>query len=215
MASVPGMDWSSYGSFVVFAVLLIVVPGADFAVVTRNVVAGGRYRGAWTSAGVATSNAVQGLAAALGLGTVILRSQPLFEAVRWAGVAYLGYLGVQALRSAVRGAQPRARAGSTTPGRVAVAGWRQGFLSNITNPKVLAFYLAVLPQFLTPGSPAAQILALALTHSVLGLLWLLLVVAALDRARDWSARRPVRRALDAVTGTVLLGLSARLATEHR
>lgn len=209
------VNWSSYGSFVVFAVLLVLIPGADFAVVTRNAVTGGRRRGAWTSVGVATSNAVQGLAAALGLGAVILRSQPLFEAVRWAGVVYLGYLGLQALRSAVRGGDPGTPSGAVAPGREAMVGWRQGFLSNITNPKVLAFYLAVLPQFLSPGSATAQILVFALTHAVLGLLWLLVLVAALDRARGWLARRPVRRALDAVTGTLLLGFSVRLATGQR
>ncbi|HEV2087719.1 MAG TPA: LysE family translocator [Cryptosporangiaceae bacterium] len=209
------MDWSSYGSFVAFAVVLVLIPGADFAVVTKNAVAGGRRRAAWTSVGVTTSNIVQGLAAALGLGAVILRSQPLFEAVRWAGVAYLAYLGIQALRSAIRGAEPVGRPGPAAPGRVAMAGWRQGFLSNITNPKVLAFYLAVLPQFLTPGSRTVQVLAFALTHAVLGLLWLLLVVVALDRARGWLARPRVRRAMDAVTGTLLLGFSVRLATEHR
>ncbi|TFV58566.1 LysE family translocator [Geodermatophilus sp. DF01-2] len=209
------MTWTTYGSFLIFAVALILVPGPDFAVTTRNTLAGGRTRGAWTAVGITTSNAVQGLAAAAGLGALVGRSQPLFEAIRWAGVAYLVYLGVQSLRAAVAGhhsldqhAHPDAR----PPQRL--AGWRQGFLSNITNPKVLVFYLAVLPQFLEPGSGVPTLVLLALTHAVLGLLYLLLLVAGMHRARAVLGRRPVRRALDAVTGTVLLGFGVRLATER-
>jgi threonine/homoserine/homoserine lactone efflux protein len=213
------MDWGSYGAFVVFAVLLVLVPGPDLAVVAKNTLAGGRQRGGWAGAGVASSNAVQGAAAALGLGAVILRTQPLFEAIRWAGVAYLAYLGVQALRDAIRPRTPapdRSAADRPPNGReVALGGWRQGFLSNITNPKVLAFYLAVLPQFLTADATVVQVLALAVTHAVLSLLYLQVVVAVLARGRQWLQRRPVRRTLDAVTGTVLVGFSAKLATESR
>src|SRR3954451_17319867 len=98
------MMWSSYGSFLAFAVVLVQVPGPDFAVVTKNTLAAGRWRGAWSAGGVATSNAVQGAAAATGLGAVITGAEPLFEAIRWVGVAYLLFLGAQAIRSAIRGA---------------------------------------------------------------------------------------------------------------
>ena len=122
--------------------------------VTKNTLASGRLRGAWSAGGVASSNAVQGAAAATGLGAVITRVQPLFAAIKWAGVVYLAFLGAQAIRSAitrqVRGARARRR-GPARDG-VALGGWRQGFLSNITNPKVLVFYLAVLPQFLGAGA---------------------------------------------------------------
>jgi len=208
------VTWATYGSFLVFAVALVLVPGPDVAVTTRNTLAGGRTRGAWTAVGITSSNAVQGLAAAAGLGALVVRSQPLFEVIRWAGVGYLAYLGVQALRSAVAGryAADELTAGTGTAQRL--AGWRQGFLSNITNPKVLVFYLAVLPQFLTPDSGVPTLVLLALTHAVLGLLYLLLLVAGMHRARAVLGRRRVRRALDAVTGTVLLGFGVRLATER-
>src|SRR5262245_28653799 len=98
--------WSSYGSFLAFAVVLILVPGPDFAVVTKNTLAAGRWRGGWSAGGVASSAAVQGVAAAAGLGAVIVRVEPVFTAIKWAGVVYLGYLGVQAVRSAIRGTYP-------------------------------------------------------------------------------------------------------------
>ncbi len=208
------MTWATYGSFLVFTVALVLVPGSDVAVTTRNTLAGGRTRGAWTAVGITSSNAVQGLAAAAGLGALVVRSQPLFEVIRWAGVGYLAYLGVQALRSAVAGRYPADELTAGTGTAQRLAGWRQGFLSNITNPKVLVFYLAVLPQFLTPDSGVPTLVLLALTHAVLGLLYLLLLVAGMHRARAVLGRRPVRRALDAVTGTVLLGFGVRLATER-
>ena len=208
------MTWATYGSFLVFTVALVLVPGPDVAVTTRNTLAGGRTRGAWTAVGITSSNAVQGLAAAAGLGALVVRSQPLFEVIRWAGVAYLAYLGVQALRSAVAGRYPADELTAGTGTAQRLAGWRQGFLSNITNPKVLVFYLAVLPQFLTPDSGVPTLVLLALTHAVLGLLYLLLLVAGMHRARAVLGRRRVRRALDAVTGTVLLGFGVRLATER-
>jgi threonine/homoserine/homoserine lactone efflux protein len=216
------MSWSKYTEFLAFAVVLIVIPGPDFAVVTKNTLVGGRRRGRWTALGVSSSNLVQGSAAAAGLSALIVRVQPLFEAIKWAGVAYLAYLGVQALRSARRGEyaplddDDAQKTGQKTGQKTAqnVAGWRQGFLSNITNPKVLVFYLAVLPQFLTPGAGLGWLLVLAWSHAVLSLCYLLVLVTGLHSARRLLMRRKVRRTLDAATGAVLLGFGARLATEH-
>jgi threonine/homoserine/homoserine lactone efflux protein len=219
------MSWSKYAEFLAFAAVLVLIPGPDFAVVTKNTLVGGRRRGRWTALGVSSSNLVQGTAAAFGVSALIVRIQPLFEAVKWAGVGYLAYLGAQAIRSALRGQyQPadeadKADGGGRAKARVkarasGLAGWRQGFISNVTNPKVLVFYLAVLPQFLTPGASLGWLLALAWSHAVLGQSYLQLLVTGLHGARRLLMRRKVRRGLDATTGAVLLGFSARLATEH-
>src|SRR3954471_7261462 len=209
--SVVVVTWQTYGSFVLFAAVLVLVPGPDFAVVARNALTAGRRRGAGAAAGVASSNAVQGALAVIGLGALIVAAQPVFTAVKWAGVAYLLWLGVQALRSARRGHYPDRPADGS--GGTAVAGWRQGFLSNITNPKVLVFYLAVLPQFLGARAPVWALLLFALSHAVLSLVYLLLLVRGLARARRLLARRRVRRSLDAATGVALLGFSVRLAVD--
>jgi threonine/homoserine/homoserine lactone efflux protein len=208
------MSWSKYGEFLVFAVLLVLIPGPDFAVVTKNALAGGRRRGSWASAGVATSNFVQGTAAACGLSAVIMRAQPVFEAIKWAGAAYLVFLGAQAIRSAIRGRYELSDGGQSAAAGRPFVGWRQGFLSNITNPKVLVFYLAVLPQFLVPGASPGWLLALAWSHAALSLAWLLTLTAALHRLRGLLLRRGLRRGLDATTGAVLLGFSARLAVDR-
>lgn len=203
------MTWSTYASFLGFAVILVLMPGPDFAVVTKNALAGGRRRGLACALGVACSNATQGTLAAAGLGVVVVRIEPLFQAIKWAGVAYLGYLAIGALRSAIRGEYATvASAGRGT-------GWWQGYLSNITNPKVLVFYLAVLPQFLGPHSPVLALLVYAISHAVLSLTYLTILVTFLHRARELLMRRRVRRTLDAATGTALLSFGARLALERR
>lgn len=127
------MSLSRYGEFLAFAIVLIVIPGPDFAVVTKNTLIGGRRRGMWTSLGVANSNFVQGTAAAAGLSALILRVQPLFQAIKWAGVAYLVLLGVQAVRSAIRGeypsldgAEPGTQAGHRPARDACPAGQAQG-----------------------------------------------------------------------------------------
>jgi threonine/homoserine/homoserine lactone efflux protein len=206
------MNWPVYGTFLMFAIVVVLIPGPDFAVVTGNTVSGGRIRGTWCAAGVSCSNAIQGTAAVAGLGALIVRVQPVFHLIRSAGVLYLGYLGIQFLRSAVRGryAAPTATGGSGA----AINGWRQGFLSNITNPKVLMFYLAVLPQFLTPGTGPLVLLIFALSHAALSLAYLLTLAAFVHRARRVLERRRVRRALDAITGLTLIGFSARLAVDQ-
>jgi threonine/homoserine/homoserine lactone efflux protein len=148
----------------------------------------------------------------IGLGALIVNAQPLFQAIKWAGAAYLVYLGVRALRSAVRGQYPMTAADG---GRgAAIRGWRQGFLSNITNPKVLVFYLAVLPQFLTPEAGPAPMLAFALSHALLSVGYLMLLTVFLHRARRVLSRRRIRRAMDGVTGTAMVLFGARIATER-
>ena len=175
----------------------MLIPGPDFVVVVKNTLAGVRRRGTWAAIGVASSNCGQGAAAAAGLGAAIVAAKPLFEAIRWAGVAYLALLGLQALRNAVGRNHERTYGELTTQGRAdsaALRGWRQGFLSNITNPKVLVFYVAVLPQFLQQ-------------HAALVII-LVVLVTALHRVRRVLLRRRARRALDGATGTSLIGFSA-------
>jgi threonine/homoserine/homoserine lactone efflux protein len=207
--------WSSYGEFLAFATVLIVVPGPDFAVVTKNTLVGGKSRGRFTALGVSTSALVQGTAAAFGLSELVVRAQPVFDAIKIAGVAYLAFLGIQALRSAWRGHyQELLQTGDAESRAARLGGFRQGFLSNVTNPKVLIFYLAILPQFLSHHTQTAWLLVFAWSHAVETLIYLMVLTTGLHSARRLLQRRKVRRAMDATTGLVLLGFSARLATER-
>ncbi|MDL5155395.1 LysE family translocator [Actinomycetospora sp. Odt1-22] len=207
------LSWASYGAFVAFALLICISPGPDFAIVTKNALAGGRLSGISTALGVGVGSAVQGTIAAFGLGAIIVASRPVFEVVRWAGVAYLCVLGVQALRAALRARGTDVVEQVPTTGRGALTRLLQGVLTNLTNPKVLVFYLSVLPQFLGPTATVVDALTLANTLPVIGTVWLLAIVLALHLVRRWVLRRRVRRALDGATGLAMLGLAGRLATD--
>lgn len=198
-------------TFLAVAIVLVLTPGADFAVIVRNTVTGGRRLGAATTLGVSTAAALQGLLASCGLAGVIVRAHPLFVAIEWAGIAYLAYLAARALISAIRGSYPPPAEGPLPQSRL--HGFWQGFLCNATNPKILVFYLALLPQFVGPAAAWWTWLAHAWTIPLLGSCWCLLIVAGVDRARALLLRRAIRRALDALTGTVLLGFCAKLAVE--
>ncbi|GAA3574361.1 LysE family translocator [Amycolatopsis ultiminotia] len=207
------MTWGVYGGFVAMMMLLAIVPGPDSMVVLKNALSGGVRGGAWTCGGVLVANVLQGTAAALGLGAVVTSAQPVFETVKWLGVAYLCYLGFQALRGAWRG-DYASLTQSRQARRSAFRRWREGFLSNVTNPKVLVLYLSVLPQFLVPGvTTTADALLLGYTIAAAGAVWQVLLLLLVHHVRSWLERRRVRRALDGVTGTVLLGFGAALAWE--
>lgn len=204
------VTWSVYGSYLALVVLIVIAPGPDTMVVLKNSFSGGARAGLSTAFGIAVANLLQATLVALGVGALIMSSQPLFQTLRWAGVVYLCYLGVQALRGAWHGNYETVESAETA--ERGLRRWRQGFLSNITNPKILAFYLSVLPQFLDPGSTTTlDALLLGYTVAVLGTAWLLLLLAFVHKARVWLRKRRVRRALDTTTGTVLVGFGATLA----
>jgi RhtB (resistance to homoserine/threonine) family protein len=202
-----------YGSYLIVVVLVVLAPGPDTMVVLKNSLAGGSRGGLMAAFGIFAGNIIQGSAAALGLGVVIARSQPLFLALKWLGAAYLAFLGFQALRGAWRGKYEELEDAR----RQRASGfrrWREGFLSNITNPKVLVLYLSVLPQFLDPATTNTwYALLLAYTVAVLGGVWLLVLMLLVHRVREWLGKRKVRRTLDGVTGTALIGFGAALALE--
>jgi RhtB (resistance to homoserine/threonine) family protein len=206
------MTWSTYLGFAGMMAFLAMMPGPDTMVVLKNALTGGARGGGWACTGISVANFLQGTAAALGLGAVITRYRPVFETVKWLGAAYLVFLGIQALRGAWRGDYEalddvrRARASRSRR-------FREGFLSNITNPKVIVLYLSVLPQFLTPASTLGDSLLLAYTVAALGVVWQVLLLLFVHRVRAWLRRRRVRRSLDGVTGTALIGFGATLAFE--
>lgn len=205
---------SQYLTFVAFAAVVAVAPGPDTLLTLRSSAIGGRVRGIWTVVGICAAGIVQGLLAAAGLGAVVAHVEPLFLAIRWVGVAYLVYLGVTALRSAF------AREGAWAVGEMSgpvERPWRAiatGFLCNITNPKVLLFNLAVLPQFLSAGAGTGTFIAYALTLTALGAVVLLAIVAATEVARAALRRVRVRRGIDGGTGAAMLGFAGALAAGH-
>lgn len=202
-----------YLAFVVFAALLAIAPGPDTFIVLRNAVAGGRSRGLWSIGGITVANVLQGLLVASGLSAVLTRSHEVFTVVRWAGVVYLGYLGLSAVLAARRhGDDAWSEVGAARGSRWSAA--RQGFLSNISNPKVLAFNLAVLPQFAGPHAGFLELMGLALTLTALGLLDQIVVVLCATAAVRVIRRSAVRRGIEGATGVVMLGFAVALAADN-
>ena len=155
---------------------------------------------------------------ALGLSLILARSANAFGVAKLAGAGYLAWLGVQSLRRATRPdpADPAAAAVSDPRSPDAARAWREGFLTNVLNPKVAVFYLAFLPQFVGPGDRLLPtFLLLAAIHAALGLVWLSLLASLLEQARGWLARPAARRVLEGVSGAVLVGFGARLALARR
>ena len=203
-------------SFLALSALLIVVPGPDMALVARNALVGGRRAGIATGAGSAAGLCLWTLAASVGLAALLRASEPAFLALRIVGGAYLIFFGARALWTAARGGGGE---GAVLPVRGEIpsrVSFRQGLLSNLANPKIAVFFTSFLPQFV-PGGQAAffSLLTLGLVFSVMTLLWLTVYSVLVARAGDVLRRSRVRRALEALTGTVLLAFGLRIATEHR
>lgn len=204
------MDGTLLG-FVVFSLLLTITPGADTALVTRAALAGGRPAGAGAALGVCSGLLFHAALSALGLSVLLARSAALYEAVKWAGAAYLLYLGVRAWREARHTEQ--APVGGPPQKQVGfAAAFAQGLTTNVLNPKVALFYLTVLPQFVPPGPGAlAHSLGLALIHFTWGLLWLGLLVLLIGTLAPRLRTPRVRAALERITGAAMVLLGLRVA----
>jgi threonine/homoserine/homoserine lactone efflux protein len=199
-----------YLAFALFALFVAMAPGPDMLLTIQATVLGGRRRGFATIAGIVAAAALQGLLVACGLAAVLTRSQPLFLTLRVVGALYLLFLGVSAIRAAIKGdfAPPDDAASARAPKQRVWSNARQGFLCNITNPKVLMFNLAVLPQFVSSDAPVAQLLAYSLTLVSIGAAVLVLVSLTAASARRALAKARAQRVVNAVTGTAMLGFAA-------
>ena len=200
--------------FVAAAALLSVTPGLDTALVLRTAAAEGARRAFLATLGIALGCLAWGLAAALGLGVLLAASKTAYTVLKWAGAAYLVWLGAGLIL------RPRERfdidAHERASGRSG-GGWLlRGLLTNLLNPKVGIFYVSFLPQFVPAGfDPPPFILLLAVIHVAVGSAWLGLLIGAMRPLKTWLARPQVVRALDRVTGLVFIGFGLRLALERR
>lgn len=194
-------------AFLAVSALVIVTPGQDTALTIRNTLARGRRGGVHTAAGVALGQLVWALAASAGLVALLSAWEPAFLALRIAGAAYLLYLGLTALRSAFT----RAREPSAVPDeRLRTPPLVQGLVSNLGNPKMAVFFTSLLPQFAPRGSFVA-LFALGAVFCVLTLTWLSGYALAVSRASELLRRSRVWRAIEALTGAVLVALGVRVA----
>jgi threonine/homoserine/homoserine lactone efflux protein len=198
-------------AFVAASIVLIVIPGPSVLFVIGRSLALGRIGGLLSVVGNAIGMIPLISAVALGVGAIVAQSVVVFTIIKFAGALYLVYLGVQAIRH-------RADAAAAVNGGAAPRShWRQlgeGFIVGVTNPKTIAFFVAVLPQFVdfTAGSIALQLFELGIVFVVLALLCDSVWALAASAARDWFARSPQRAShLAATGGVMMIGLGGVLA----
>lgn len=211
-------------AFAGLALVLVLTPGANVMLVIRSTLGGGPRAGVATALGIALGHFVHASASALGLSLLLRTSDVAFTVMKVAGATYLAYLGVRSFMAAWRG---RTRTFDVVEGGEAdvhsPAQPRRsrrflvdGLLCNVLNPKVALFYLALLPQFIAPGgSVFGRSILLAGIHACISVSWQSALSLALGRIRPLLARPVIYRTLEALTGSLLVGLGVRLALANR
>jgi threonine/homoserine/homoserine lactone efflux protein len=199
-------------AFLVTTTVAMIVPGPDMLYVLAKGLGGGRRLALLATTGVATGEAVHILVAAAGLSALFLAMPPAFTVVRVLGALYLLYLGIQTIRGHGSIA-PDERSMERRGGRVYV----QGLLTNLSNPKMITFTIAFLPQFVDP-----HLVHVWAQFMILGVIFLAFEFAVdgtvgvmASRLRHLLARRKIRRGVEIGTGSIFIGFAARLALDKR
>jgi len=208
---------NTFLAFLSLATIVIITPGPDTAITIRNTLFAGRTGGMMTALGIASGQAIWALATSAGIVALLLASEPLFLAIKYAGAAYLILLGLQALREAIRPSAATAT-GEERPIRTlsAIAAFRQGVISDLGNPKMAVFFASLLPQFV-PAENATflSFFILGLIFALMTLAWLILYAIVVSKIGDILRRPTIRRWIEGVTGSVLIALGVRVAVEQR
>ena len=202
-----------YWLFIATAILLIITPGQDTFFILGRSLSGGRNAGIAAALGVSTGTVVHSVLAALGLSAVLAASPKAFMAVKLAGGAYLIYIGVRALFSKARGFAGDAGAEVRDATHAGRAAFRQGMVTNLLNPKVALFFLALLPQFIDADAPHKTLafLFLGAWFVVQGGLFLFAFVFLVAPLRRWKAGGAWKRGLNAAGAGLFAWLAVRLA----
>lgn len=204
-------------SFLIAITLLTISPGVDTLLVIRNTARGGVRDGIATSFAICCGLFIHATISALGISLILLQSAWAFHMLKLVGAGYLIWLGITSLLAARRGqALPVSGVVTNSP---AVSRWqpiKEGFLSNVLNPKTVVFYMAFLPQFIAPGDPTLlKSLWLAGVHFIIANIWQISVVLMVGSAGKWLANARFAQTLNATTGTVLIVFGIRLALTQR
>ncbi|RRI05470.1 LysE family translocator [Mesorhizobium tamadayense] len=198
--------------------IVLATPGPDTAITIRNTLLGGRVCGVFTALGISSGQTIWALATSAGIVALLVASEPLFLTVKYAGAAYLTYLGFKALQEAWRPSHQQDTAAIARPERrlTVASAYRQGLISDLGNPKMAVFFASLLPQFVPPGGENfLALLGLGAVFAVMTFTWLALYATVIAKAGDFLRRPSIRRAIEGITGMVLIGLGIRIATEHR
>lgn len=205
---------SAFLTVIVFHFVCLVSPGPDFVMVTRNSLVGSHRAGILTALGIALGMSVHIAYSILGIGFVIAQSIMLFNLIKFAGAAYLIYIGAKALfsrRAAEKTDQPTAPTSRLTD----LQTFRMGFVCNVLNPKATLFFLALFTQVIAPGTPLAVQLIYGAVMMSTTFLWFALVASVLSLPFIKKPFERIMSGLERVTGAVLIALGVKLALASR
>jgi threonine/homoserine/homoserine lactone efflux protein len=204
-----------YWLFILTAIILILTPGQDTFFILGRSLANGRPAGVAAALGISAGTVIHTVAAALGLSALLATSPYAFMAVQYAGAAYLLYIGVRALMTRSNGL-PGQDARVNGDGRWQA--FRQGIVTNLLNPKVGLFFLALMPQFIasTSTNKVGAFLVLGLSFVTMGLAWCTILAVGAASLRGVILRRPsMANVLNKVAGAMFIALGIRLATARQ
>jgi len=205
------IDLALLGGFFIAAAAIIVSPGPDTIVILRHALTGGRGTGLAAVSGVQLGLLVHTALAVAGISILIASSPVLFKALTVIGAVYLAWLGIQSLRG-VGGLEVETGAAPARAGRAC----REAALCNLLNPKVILWFLALLPNFVNPeaGGVTAQLIVLSALLIAINILWQAPMALAADGVRRWLGRPEAMRAVNRVSGAILLGMAALMLAQH-
>ena len=202
-------------SFALLAGVLTIIPGMNTTLVLRSALTQSRGYAYVTALGIATGTLIWGVAAALGAAALLAASEVAFTALKLVGAAYLIYVGVTMIVASFRRVEVFTEA-QVKPSASLWTAFGRGLLTDLLNPKVGVFYMALIPQFIPPGVPPAGMgLLLALVHVAETLVWFSAIIFATSFAKRWLSSARVTRWIDRVTGGILIAFGAVLALESR
>jgi threonine/homoserine/homoserine lactone efflux protein len=210
------LDPSLTTAYLIVATALAASPGPDFMFVLANGMRHQAKGAVAASLGIAAGSVAHALAAAIGISAAIAASPMAFDLLRYGGAFYLAFLGVQALHSffnAAEVAPSELQNGNASAWNL----FQRGLIINILNPKVIVFYLALLPQFvnISIGHVGLQVFLLGCIHNAIGLTFLLGIGLAAGRASNWLTRTGFGRWLNGIAGLFFIGLAIRLAVSEK
>ncbi|GLV65647.1 lysine transporter LysE [Bacillus mycoides] len=205
----------NYLLFIIMSICLIILPGPDTAIATKNTLVAGKIGGVKTVFGTCVALLIHTLAAVIGLSALIVKSALLFSIFKYVGAVYLVYIGIKALLAVRNTSDLNTNEVPINNENKHTSCFRQGFLTNLLNPKIAVFFLTFLPQFLNPNhNTFIQLLVMGLTYLILTVIWFAFYIFLIDKISAFMKKPKTQRYIQGLTGIVLIGFGIKLAFER-
>lgn len=197
--------------YLIAITLLTLTPGLDTTLIIRTATLEGKAKAFQAALGINLGCIVWGIIVACGLGALLMTSDLAFNALKWMGAIYLTWLGLNLLL------KPRSQLANLNDSTMTTQNWFiKGFWGNLLNPKVGIFYISFLPQFIPQSSsPIIWTMGLVMIHVVIGLIWSIFLIAAMQSISAYLKQPRFIRYMDRITGSIFILFALKLAFSKR